>query len=83
MREQLKNCYQKLPFEFYIQNYKIIFIFLFPIFGVVYNQIRERNTKKNEFFFLELYFISYLFSFIPYLIEFSICRPKKTIIQMK
>ena len=77
MRENLKNCYQKLPFEFYIQNYKIIFIFLFPIFGVIYNQIRERKAKRTEFFFLELYFISYLFSFIPYLIEFSICRPKK------
>ena len=78
MKEKIKKCCKKLPLEFYIQNYKIIFIFLFPIFGVIYNRIRDKNAKvKNEYFYMELYFISYLFSFIPFLIYIIKYRKKK------
>ena len=78
MKEKLKKIYRKLPFEFSFQNYKIIFIFLFPVFGVVYNRIRDKNANdKNEFFYIELYFISYLFSFIPLIIYLLIYRKRR------
>ena len=79
MKEKSKKCCKKVPLEFYIQNYKIIFIFLFPIFGVIYNRIRYifLNGKNNIFFSLELYFISYLFSFIPFIIYIIKYRTKK------
>ena len=77
MKEKLKKIYQKLTFEFSIQSYKIIFIFLFPIFGVVYNTIREKNAVRNEYFYIQLYFISYLVSFIPLLFYLIIYRTKK------
>ena len=76
MKKQ-KIC-SKIPCGFSIENYKIIFIFLFPIFGVVYNRIRDKNANvKNEYFYIQLYFISYLFSFIPLLIYLIKYRTKK------
>ena len=78
MKEKLKQIYKKLPFEFSFTSYKIIFIFLFPIFGVIYNRIRDKNAiYKNEYFYIQLYFISYLFSFIPLLIYMIIYRKNK------
>ena len=78
MKEKLKQIYRKLPFEFSFTSYKIIFIFLFPIFGVIYNRIRDKNAiYKNEYFYIQLYFISYLFSFIPLLIYMIIYRKNK------
>ena len=78
MKEKLKQIYRKLPFEFSFTSYKIIFIFLFPIFGVIYNRIRDKNAiYKNEYFYIQLYFLSYLFSFIPLLIYMIIYRKKK------
>ena len=77
MKEKLRKFCQKLPIRFHYQNYKIIFVFLFPIFGVVYNRIRDKNVKiRYEYFFMEAYFISYLFAFIPYIIEYLICEHK-------
>ena len=78
MREKMKKIFKKLPCGFSIQSYKLIFIFLFPIFGVVYNRIRDKNAiVKNEFFYIQLYFISYLFSFIPLLIYFCKYRTRE------
>ena len=78
MKEKLKQIYRKLPFEFSFTSYKIIFIFLFPIFGVIYNRIRDKNAiYKNEYFYIQLYFISYHFSFIPLLIYMIIYRKNK------
>ena len=78
MKEKLKQIYKKLPFEFSFTSYKIIFIFLFPIFGVIYNRIRDKNAiYKNEYFYIQLYFISYLFSFIPLLIYMIIYHKNK------
>ena len=78
MKEKLKQIYRKLPFEFSFTSYKIIFIFLFPIFGVIYNRIRDKNAiYKNEYFYIQLYFISYLFSFIPLLIYMIIYHKNK------
>ena len=78
MKEKLMQIYRKLPFEFSFTSYKIIFIFLFPIFGVIYNRIRDKNAiYKNEYFYIQLYFISYLFSFIPLLIYMIIYRKNK------
>ena len=78
MKEKIKQIYKKLPFEFSFTSYKIIYIFIFPIFGVIYNRIRDKNAnEKNEYFYIQLYFISYLFSLIPLLIYKIIYRKKK------
>ena len=69
MKEKLKKIYKKLPIEFSFTSYKIIFIFLFPVFGVIYHRIRDKNANdNNEYFYIQLYFISYLFSLIPLII---------------
>ena len=78
MKEKIKQIYKKLPFEFSFTSYKIIYIFIFPIFGVIYNRIRDKNAnEKNEYFYIQLYFISYLFSLIPLLIYKIINSRKK------
>ena len=78
MKEKLKKIYNKLPIEFSFTSYKIIFIFLPPIFGVIYNRIRDKNANvKNEYFYIQLYFISYLFSLIPLVIYFIKYRKQK------
>ena len=78
MKEKIKQIYKKLPFEFSFTSYKIIYIFIFPLFWVIYNRIRDKNAnEKNEYFYIQLYFISYLFSLIPLLIYKIINRRKK------
>ena len=81
MEEKSKNCCQKLPLEFHYQNYKIVFIFLLPLFGVLYNKIRWSIIEdENTYFVMHLYFISYLFSSVPVLIDYIISRRKKKLI---
>ena len=78
MKEKLKQIYNKLPIAFSFTSYKIIFIFLPPIFGVIYNRIRDKNANvKNEYFYIQLYFISYIFSLIPLIIYLITNRKQK------
>lgn len=78
MKEKLKRCCKRLPFEFIIPNYKIIFVFIFPVFGVAQERIRSivYEDYDNEIFRILLYYISHIFSFIP-LIIFLIRNKKK------
>ena len=65
MKEKLKICYQKLPFEISITSYKLIFVFIFPVFGVAHNRFRDKYLfEPYEYFNILLYYLSYLFSFI-------------------
>ena len=74
MKKMFKSFYKKLPFEISIRSYKLIFIFLFPIFGVAHNRMRDKYAKNKIFFFsMLMYFMSYLLSFIPVLI-YLICN---------
>ncbi len=71
MKEQCKKKFEKLPFEFYLQNYKIIFTIICPLFGVAHHKIREiyvSGPNNNEYFNIFLYFLSYIFSIIPLII---------------
>ena len=80
MKEKCKKICKKLPFEFYIQNYKIIFIIFYPIFGVAHHKIRNEyvsGSNNNEYFNMFLYFLSYIFSIIPLIIFTITNRSKK------
>ena len=83
MKQKLKNIYKKLPFEFSFPNYKIIYIFLSPVFGVAHHRLRDKyvdgNLEHNEYFQMLLYFLSYNFSFIPLLIFLITYRTKNNI----
>ena len=75
---KLKNCCKKIPLELSIQSYKLIFIFLFPVFGVAHNRFRDQYlTVPHEFFNIFLYYLSYLFSLIPFIIYQILNRTQK------
>ena len=75
---KLKNCCKKIPLEISIQSYKLVFIFLFPIFGVAHNRFRDQYLKSpHEFFNIFLYYLSFLFSLIPFIINQILNRPKQ------
>ena len=60
----VKKC-KKCPFEISITSYKLIFVFIFPICGVLQNRLRDEYIpNENEYFLTLLYYLSYLFSFI-------------------
>ena len=79
---KLKNCCKKIPLELSIQSYKLIFIFLFPVFGVAHNRFRDQYlTVPHEFFNIFLYYLSYLFSLIPFIIYQILNRTQKVKIE--
>ena len=45
MKDKLKKCYKKIPIEISISSYKLIFIFLFPAFGVAHNKFKDKYLK--------------------------------------
>ena len=61
----MKKCFKKIPIEFHLSNYKLIFVFIFPICEIINTKIREKYLQKNyEFFITFSTYLSYLFSFI-------------------
>ena len=61
----MKKCCKKIPIEFHISNYKLIFVFIFPICDVLNTKIRQVYLKTYyEFFLIFSTYLSYLFSFI-------------------
>lgn len=78
MKTKFKNFFKKIPIEISISSYKLIFIFLFPIFGVAHNRFRDKYLETSyEFFNIFLYYISYCFSLIPFLLSMILNRPKR------
>ena len=78
MMIKLKNCCKKIPIEISFQSYKLIFVFIFPAFGVAHNRFRDEYliADKHEFFNIFLYYLSYLFSLIPIVISLILNRTK-------
>ena len=65
----VKKC-QKFPIELSFCSYKLIFVFIFPIFGVLQINLRKKYIPNdNEYFISFLYYLSYLFSFIFLIIK--------------
>ena len=78
MKDKFKKCCKKIPIEISISSYKLIFIFLFPAFGVAHNKFKDKYLKAYfEYFNILIYYISYLFSFIPLITYTIINRAKK------
>ena len=80
MKEKCKKICKYIPFEFSFQNYKIIFIIICPIFGVLNHRIRNlylQESYKHEYFNMFLYFLSYIISSIPLLIYLIANRTNK------
>ena len=74
----VKKC-KKCPFEISITSYKLIFVFIFPICGVLQNRLRDEYIpNENEYFLTLLYYLSYLFSFI-FLIIMRLLYPNNEI----
>ena len=77
MKEKLKKICKKFPIEISIQNYKLIFIFIFPVFGVAHNRMRDKYLfSYHEYFNILIYYISYALSFIPLIIYLILNRQK-------
>jgi hypothetical protein len=77
MKEKLKKICKKFPIEISIQNYKLIFIFIFPVFGVAHNRMRDKYLfSYHEYFNILIYYISYTLSFIPLIIYLILNRQK-------
>ena len=84
MKEKCLDCYDRLPFEFSISSYKLIFVFIFPLFGVAHNRFRDKYLKEpHEYFNILLFYISYIFSFILFIIFKIISRRNKKNIKSK
>ena len=80
--KKIKKCYEKLPIEISISDYKLIYVFIFPIFGVLHNRFRDKYLKLYyEYFNIFLYYLSYLFSFI-FLIIIKFINKKKPKVTM-
>ena len=80
MKEKCKKICKYIPFEFSFQNYKIIFIIICPIFGVLNHRIRNLYLQESyihEYFNMFLYFLSYIISSIPLLIYLIANRTNK------
>ena len=72
-----KKC-KKCPFEISFPSYKLIYVFIFPIFDIFFYKIEEKYLKINhEYFTAFLYYLSYLFSFIFIIIMKIINRRRK------
>ena len=79
----VKKC-KKCPFEISITSYKLIFVFIFPICGVLQNRLRDEYIpNENEYFLTLLYYLSYLFSFIFLIIIKVRIRNQKLEIKIK
>lgn len=80
--KKIKKCFEKLPIEISISDYKLIYVFIFPIFGVLHNRFRDKYLKLYyEYFNIFLYYLSYLFSFI-FLIIIKFINKKKPKVTM-
>ena len=80
MMTKLKNCCKKIPIEISIQSWKLIFVFFVPAFGVLHNRLRDKYLiADNEFFNIFLYYLSYSFSLIPFVISLILDRTKNII----
>ena len=61
----MKKFCSKCPFEFHISDYKLIFVFIFPICEILNTKIKEKYLNTYYEFFLTFpTYLSYLFSFI-------------------
>ena len=61
----MKKCCKKIPIEFHISDYKLIFVFIFPICEILNTKIREKYLIKYYEFFLALStYLSYLLSIL-------------------
>ena len=75
----MKKCCKKIPIEFHISDYKLIFVFIFPICEVLNTEIRKIYLKTYyEFFLIFSTYLSYLFSFIFLIIINIRTRKQKT-----
>ena len=72
-----KKC-KKCPFEISFPSYKLIYVFIFPIFDIFFHKLEEKYLKiYYEYFKAILYYISYLLSFIFIIIMKIINRHRK------
>ena len=60
----VKKC-KKCPIEISISSYKLIFVFIFPIFGVLQYKLRNKYISEDkEYFRAFCYYLSNIFAFI-------------------
>ena len=60
----VKKC-KKCPIEISISSYKLIFVFIFPIFGVLQYKLRNKYISQDEEYFRAFcYYLSNIFAFI-------------------
>ena len=61
----MREFCKKIPLEFHISDYKLIFVFLFPICEILQTKIKQKYLKAYyEFFLIFATYLSYLFSLI-------------------
>ena len=61
----MREFCKKIPLEFHISDYKLIFVFLFPICEILQTKIKQKYLKAYyEFFLIFVTYLSYLFSLI-------------------
>lgn len=75
----MKKCCEKIPIEFHMKDYKLIFVFIFPICEILNTKIREQYLQTYFEFFLSFStYLSFLFSSI-FLIIIKVRTRKKQI----
>ena len=80
----MKKCCKKIPIEFHISDYKLIFVFIFPICEILNTKIRKKYLETYyEFFLIFSTYLSYLFSFIFLIIIKVRIRNQKLGIKIK
>ena len=80
----MKKCCKKIPIEFHISDYKLIFVFIFPICEILNTKIRKKYLETYyEFFLIFSTYLSYLFSFIFLIIIKVRTRNQKLGIKIK
>ena len=78
MKKKHKNKHRKFPIQISIESIKLIYIFIFPIFGVAHNKMKEKYLLLYyEYFNILIFYISYFLSFIPLIIYIIKNRKKK------
>ena len=78
MKKKYKNKHRKFPIQISIESIKLIYIFIFPIFGVAHNKMKDKYLLLYyEYFNILIFYISYFLSFIPLIIYIIKNRKKK------
>ena len=72
-----RRC-KKCPIEISIISYKLIFVFIFPIVGVLQAKLRQKYIlNEQEYFRAFSYYLSYIFSFFFIIIMRILYRNNK------